>query len=331
MVQGTLVEKLGVPSVCDALGNRCDDAGFADAFLAGDENDLPLALPSLPLACAQKRALFFTIDESGQTRGMRPLETALQGDDALDRPRRDRLGKSLEVVSTEVAQAERIREQPARGAGDDDLSGLRQALQSRGEIRGIADERIVPQRAAAAEIAHDHEAARDADADRERLGGPGLEPRRALDDVERRSHRSLGVIPVGARVAEIRQDAVAAKIAEEAVIGLDDLRAGRVKGIEDRGRVFRIEPGRQGRRPYEVADHDRQMATLCNLRLPDGAFEKLGFAGLDVGECRLDRLEKPFSVAERYLELFEIGLGDLRQHIGVDGMLGEQRLISLET
>ena len=82
----------------------------------------------------------------------------------------------------------------------------------------------------------------------ERLGGPRLEPRGTLDDVERRAHGSLGIVLVSARMAEIRQNAVAAKIAEEAVVGLYDPRAGGVKGIEDGSRIFRIEPGRQRRR-----------------------------------------------------------------------------------
>ena len=280
----------------------------------------------------QKRALFLSIDESVKARRMSPLEAALQSDDALDRPRRDRLGKSLQVVSTKVAQAERIREQPARGAGDDDLSGLRQGLKPRREIRGIADECIVPQRAAAAEIADDHEAARDADADRKRLCGPRFEPRGTFDDVERRPHGPLGVIFMSARVAEIRQDAVAAKIAEEAVVRPDDPRACRVKGIEDRGRIFRIEPGRQGGRPHEIADHDRQMSTFRNLWLADPrALGMLGFAAVLLSERRPDGLEEPLSVSQGDLELFEIGLCELRHHVGADGVRGEERLIALET
>ncbi len=205
VVERTLVEKVGVLGARDALGKRRDDARFADASFAGDEHDLPLAFPGLALAFPQKRALFLTIDESGEARRMSRFETALGGDDALHRPRRDGLGKSLHLVPTEVAQAERIRKQPACGAGDDDLSGLRQALKPRCEIRRIADQRIVPQRAATAEIADDHEAARDADADRKRLRGTRFESRRTFDDVERRADGSLGIIFVSARVAEIRQ------------------------------------------------------------------------------------------------------------------------------
>lgn len=135
---------------------------------------------------------------------------------------------------------------------------------------------------------------------------------------------------MSARVAEIRQDAVAAKIAEKAVVGFYDPRARRVKGVEDRRRIFRIKPGRQRRRPHEIADHDRQMPTFRNLRLADPrTLEKLSFAG--VGKRPPDGLEKPFSVAQGDLELFEIGFRQLRHHVGVDGVLCEQRLIALET
>ena len=50
MVERALIEKLGVLGVCDALGKRRDDAGLADALLAGDEHDLPLAFPGVALA-----------------------------------------------------------------------------------------------------------------------------------------------------------------------------------------------------------------------------------------------------------------------------------------
>ena len=92
---------------------------------------------------------------------------------------------------------------------------------------------------------------------------------------------------------------------------------------------FRIEPGRKGRRPHEIADHDSQMPTLCSLRLPDpGALEMLSFAGVGLagvglGKRAPDRLEKSLPVAERDLELFEIGLGKLRHDVCVDGMLGK--------
>ena len=51
----------------------------------------------------------------------------------------------------------------------------------------------------------------------------------------------------------------------------------------------------------------------------------LRFAARDPG------FQEPLSVAQRNLELFEIELRQFPQHIGVDGMFGEQRLIALET
>src|ERR1700730_17331448 len=49
-----------------------------------------------------------------------------------------------------------------------------------------------------------------------------------------------------------------------------------------------------------------------------------------VGEHRPDRLKEALSVAQRYPELFEIAFCQLRQHITVDCVLDECRLISSE-
>src|SRR5256886_16338184 len=57
-------------------------------------------------------------DEIGQTHRVNRLEAALGIGYAFDRPRCDRLAKTLHLMPTEAAPTEQIPEQPARGAGE---------------------------------------------------------------------------------------------------------------------------------------------------------------------------------------------------------------------
>ena len=203
----------------DALGESRRKAGLADPRLARDQHNLPFALPGEALAFQQEIDLFLAADEIGQTRRADRLEAALGSRDALDRPRRNRLGNPLDLVPAEVAQTEEIAEQPARGGGDDDRPGLGQGLKAGCKVRRVPDHSVLPQRTLATEVADHHQAGRDANADRERFLGARLEPRNGGNDIEPRPHGSLGIVFVRAGIAEIGQYPVASELGEEAVIG----------------------------------------------------------------------------------------------------------------
>src|SRR5262249_61941980 len=94
--------------------------GLADPRLAGDQHDLPFALPGEALAFQQEVEIVLAADEIGQTCHADRLEAAFGIGCALDRPCRDRLGDTLELVRAAVAQTEQITTQPAvRGADGD--------------------------------------------------------------------------------------------------------------------------------------------------------------------------------------------------------------------
>ena len=165
-------------------------------------------------------------------------------------------------MPAEVAQTEQIAEQPARGAGDDDRPRRGQGLQAGCEVRRVSDHRVLPQRALAIEVAHHHQAGRDADAHRERFRGTRLEPRNSGNDIEPRPHGSLGIVFVRAGIAEIGQYPVASKLGQKAVIGWHNARAGGVIGIHHGTHVLWIESGRQSSRAHQIADHDGEMTPL---------------------------------------------------------------------
>ena len=85
----------------DALGESRRKAGLADPRLARDQHNLPFALPGEALAFQQEIDLVFAANEIGQTRQVDRLEAALRIGYALDRPRGDRLGNTLDIVPAE--------------------------------------------------------------------------------------------------------------------------------------------------------------------------------------------------------------------------------------
>src|SRR6516162_11637092 len=126
VVRRTLVTQTRMRLASDALGERLCKARLADPRLAREQHNLPFAFPGEALALQQEIDLVLAANEIGQTRCADRLEAALGSRHALDRPRCDRLGNTLDLVPTEVAQTEQIAEQPTRGGSDDDRPGLGQ-------------------------------------------------------------------------------------------------------------------------------------------------------------------------------------------------------------
>jgi hypothetical protein len=71
-------------------------------------------------------------------------------------------------------------------------------------------------------------------------------------DVEAGPDRTLGILLMGARKAEIGQHAIAHEFGDEAVIARDRARTGVLIGANDLAHVLRIEPGRQRGRTDQV-------------------------------------------------------------------------------
>src|SRR5260370_41233105 len=152
----------------DALGESRRKAGLADPRLARDQHDLPFALPGEALASQQEIDLVLAADEIGQTRQMDRLEAALGIGYALDGPRCDRLGNTLNLVSAEGTQMKQIAEQPTRGGRDDDRPGLGQRLKAGCQVRRLPDHSVLPQPTLAAKDADHHHPGREATTNSER-------------------------------------------------------------------------------------------------------------------------------------------------------------------
>ncbi len=159
-----------------------------------------------------------------------------------------------------------IAEHRARGRADDDLVRLRQCLQTRRQVRRLADDRGFRRRSFADLVADDHRSGGDADPHREldpgRPADRGIQLRHRIDDIETRPHRSLGLVLMGARVAEIDQDAVAHVLGDKAVVAPDRGTAPALKRRDDIAQIFGVHPGRECGRSDQVAKHHGQLAAL---------------------------------------------------------------------
>src|ERR1035437_49523 len=87
----------------DALGESRRKVGLADPRLSRDQHDLPFAPPGHVLAFQQEIDLVLASDEIGQTRRAERLEAAIESRHALDCPRRDGLGNTLDLAQAQVA------------------------------------------------------------------------------------------------------------------------------------------------------------------------------------------------------------------------------------
>ena len=97
----------------------------------------------------------------------------------------------------------------------------------------------------------------------------GIQLRHRIDDVETRPHRTLGLVLMGARVAEIDEDAVAHVLRDKAVVMPDRGTAAALIRRDDIAQIFGVHPGGECRRSHQVAKHHGQLAALGLRRRGD--------------------------------------------------------------
>jgi hypothetical protein len=91
------------------------------------------------------------------------------------------------------------------------------------------------------------------------LDGPHIEATDRVDDTQPGPNRSLGIVLMRARVAEIDQDAVAHILSDKAVEPGDDPGDRAVIGGDDLAQILGIELRRERGRADQVAEHHRQL------------------------------------------------------------------------
>jgi hypothetical protein len=160
------------------------------------------------------------------------LEAAL-GPALAQHPRRhNRRGKALDDDRAEIFVIEQTGGQPPRVRPDHHGPGLSQRLQTRREVRRLADYAALAGLSLADQIAYDDHPGADPDP---RL--QALRPRQPTDGIDQReagAHRALGIVLVGARIAEIGEHAVAHVIRDKPATAFDDRGAAAVIGADHR-------------------------------------------------------------------------------------------------
>ena len=127
---------------------------------------------------------------------MEGLEAALERADAEDAVGPHRTGEALGLDLAQIGALEQTAEEPARRGRDHDAVGLGQGLEPGGQVRGLADDRLLLRGAAAEQVAHHHEPGRDADPGPQRSPGRRGQPAHRRHELEAGPHRPLGIILV---------------------------------------------------------------------------------------------------------------------------------------
>ena len=128
-----------------------------------EQHHLALALLGLPPAVEQQAELVLAADQRRQARRLARLEAALRAAAAEHPPGPHGCGEALEAVDAEVGVLEQAAEQAPGGRVDDHAARLGQGLEAGGEVRGLADHRLLLRRTLADQVADHDQPGRDAD------------------------------------------------------------------------------------------------------------------------------------------------------------------------
>src|SRR5262249_33519511 len=152
VIMRTEVAQLDVRFRLEALGERREDARFADAGFARDQHDLAVASLDARPAAQQEVDFLVAANEPAQRCPAQRLEPARQDARTGPVPARQRPGDTLPVEGAEIAVFEEIAEKPARPRRDDDGVRLGERLQPGSKVRRCADYRLLLRRAFADQL-----------------------------------------------------------------------------------------------------------------------------------------------------------------------------------
>src|SRR5712691_7637772 len=223
-------------------------------------------------------------------------------------------------MAAEIFELEPVADELARSWSDDHGARRAQRLGARSEVGRLAHDTLSVRERIAFRLADHDQTRRDPRSSHERRTRADRQPADGLHQLECRPHRSLGVVLVRPRPAEVDDRTVAEELGDVAAPPLDDLLAAVVIGGHRHGEVLRIEAARKLGRSDEVAEDDRDLTTLGAGRRLAGSC----FGGGAVSEAG-DRSAEPLAIAERNAEPFKILVRELRQDVELDSLLLEER------
>lgn len=139
--------------------------------------------------------------------------------------------------------------------------GRRCGLETSGEIQGLADGDALLGAPFADQFTDDHQTRRDADAHLRPLRrGEGSQ---CLDQPKSGADRALGIVLMRLGITEIDERAVAHVLGYRTAEPAYDVGAGFLEGAQYRAKFLRIEARGNRGGAYDVAKHDRKLATFA--------------------------------------------------------------------
>src|SRR5215472_716382 len=245
----------------DPLDKGLSDARFADAGLAGDQHNAPLAGLGL-LPSAQKQVDLLVATDKGCSSRAQRFEAAIDGADAGYLPDLHRTVEALEGQGTKRGVFEEVTEEAAGIAVDHHRVRCGQRLKSRRKVGGLADHFRFVRWVISYKIADNHKTSGDADPHLQSGSRSGVGPRFGANQYQSRAHRALSIVLMRLGVAEIGENPVAHISGDETTVFNDDIRGMSMIGTDDSPEVLGVEPCRKCGRTNEITEHDGQVATL---------------------------------------------------------------------
>ena len=262
-VQRRVLQKLraapfdpGVRRVAQPGVKFLDQARLAEARLADDQHQLPVALPR-PLPAPHQHGDFLVATD--ERREMALPRAASAAARPHEPEQRHRLGHAFECLAAALLGDEQAGDLALHPRRDHDRARLGQRLHPRRDVGRVAVN-------LARRIDH-YRAGFDADAGGERrLARAGVLAvqlgERALDR-ERRPRRALGIVLLRHRIAEQRHQPVAELLGDMAAHLRHRRRGGIEIGADQIAPLLGIEPCGNAGRIHQIAEHHREIAALA--------------------------------------------------------------------
>ena len=266
---------------------------------------------------------------------MQRLEPALGGTLGDHLPTPHQLGEPLEPLHAEVSIFEQAAQQGPRAVRHNHGARPCQGLDASRQVRRHANRRLLL-RAVPDRVTNHDKAGCNAN--------PGCEWRaihrqssHSLGQLQAATDRPLDVVLMGPRPAEVNQHTLAPAAGDVPVPTSDHASAALVIGVDHPAHVLGVEPRQKLRRPRQIAKQDRQLPPLgvgFDECCPCLGFEVTS-GQLDRPRARLraqrgNRFEERLAVVKRDAELFQVGLGQVRQDVDVNVTLAKRLLVTLQ-
>jgi hypothetical protein len=257
--------RLGVQALFQCRG----DARLANARLARNQYDLADARLGARPPAQQQVDLFVAANQPGQFKSAQCLEAARYNTFTQHLPTPYWLGVAVRVECAEIAAIEQVADQTPGRRLDRHGVGLRRYLQPRRQVRGVADNPVVPDLADPDEIANDDHSRRYADPAPHRYVGIGPQGPDRRTHFEPRVDRLLGVVFVRRGIAEKDEDGIPETAGDKPAVATGDLRDTALKGANRVGHILETDAVASRRHADRFARHGGDLPTFGGIMRHD--------------------------------------------------------------